>query len=94
MSSLSSLSSLSSMAKSAPQPLRPDPDTGSFVARNPLVVVAIVILLALTAAYVHVLNEAVVSAERTRESWRAAEVEKVQSRATVRDLRVRSSASP
>ena len=82
------MSSLSSMAKSLPQHSGPNRDQDSFVARNPLVVVAVVILLALIAAYVYVLNEAVIGAERMRESWRAAEVEKAQSRAMVRDIGV------
>ena len=84
------MSSLSSMAKSLPQHSGPNPGQGTFVARNPLVVVAIVILLALIAAYVYVLNEAVIGAERTRESWRAAEIEKAQSRAMFRDMGVSS----
>ena len=88
------MSSLPSMVKSAPQQSRLDPDPGTLFARNPYLVVAVVILLSMTAAYVYVLNEAVVGAERTRESWRATEVEKVQARAIVRDLRVRPQALP
>ena len=88
------MSSLSSMVKSAPQHSRLDSDPGAFFARYPFLVVAVVILLSMTAAYVYVLHEAVVGAERTRESWRATEVEKAQARAMVRDLRVRPQASP
>ena len=87
------MSSLSSMVKSAPQHSRLDSDPGAFFARYPFLVVAVVILLSMTAAYVYVLHEAVVGAERTRESWRATEVEKAQARAMVRDLRVRPQAS-
>ena len=86
--------SLSTVVKSAPQHWRLDPDPGTFFARNPFMVVAAIILLSMTAAYVYVLHEAVVGAERTRESWRAIEVEKVQARAMVRDLQVRPQASP
>ena len=86
--------SLSTMVKSASQHSRLDPDPGTFFVRNPFVVVAVVILLSMIAAYVYVLHEAVVGAERTRESWRATEVEKVQARAMVRDLRVRPQTSP
>ena len=88
------MSSLSTMVKSTLQHSRLDPDPGTFFARNPFVVAAVVILLSMTAAYVYVLHEAVVGAERTRESWRATEVEKVQARAMVRDLRVRPQTSP
>ena len=88
------MSSLSSVVKSAPQHSRLDSDPGAFFARYPFLVVAVVILLSMTAAYVYVLHEAVVGAERTRESWRATEVEKTQARAMVRDLRVRPQASP
>lgn len=88
------MSSLSSTAKSPPQPPHPSPGPATFFTRNPLAVVAIVSLLATALAYVHVLNEAVVSAERTREAWRTAQVEKVQSRAMVRDLRAHSGAAP
>ena len=87
------MSSLSSMVKSAPQHSRLDSDPGAFFARYPFLVVAVVVLLSMTAAYVYVLHEAVVGAERTRESWRATEVEKAQARAMVRDLRVRPQAS-
>ena len=82
------------MVKSAPQHSRLDSDPGAFFARYPFLVVAVVILLSMTAAYVYVLHEAVVGAERTRESWRATEVEKAQARAMVRDLRVRPQTSP
>lgn len=92
------MSSLSSLAQSPPQPPRPSPGPATFFARNPLAWVAVVIALAMAAAYVHVLNEAVVSAERTRESWRAAQVEKVLSRdmvrGMVRDRRVRPGVPP
>ena len=88
------MSSLSSVVKSAPQHSRLDSDPGAFFARYPFLVVAVVILLSMTAAYVYVLHEAVVGAERTRESWRATEVEKAQARAMVRDLRVRPQAAP
>ena len=88
------MSSLFSMAKPLPQHSRLKPDPSSFFVRNPLVMVGLVILLSMTAAYVYVLHEAVVGAERTRESWRATEVEKVQARAMVRDLRVRPQAAP
>ena len=86
--------SLSRMVRSASQHSRLDPYPGTFFVRNPFVVVAVVILLSMIAAYVYVLHEAVVGAERTRESWRATEVEKVQARAMVRDLRVRPQTSP
>ena len=88
------MSSLSTMVKSTPRHSRLDSDPGTFFARNPFMVVATVILLSMTAAYVYVLHQAVVGAERTRESWRATEVEKAQARAMVRDVRVRPQAAP
>ena len=76
-----------SMAKSQhdSSTARAEPETTSN--RRQLALVVVVMALAMFAAFVYLLNEVVAGGERTRESWRATEVEKVTARATARDQR-------
>ena len=63
----------------------PEPETAS--TRRQFALVVVVMALAMFAAFVYLLNEVVASGERTRESWRAAEVQKAIARANARDQR-------
>lgn len=87
---------MSSVANSPTRHQQPANDLLKLLVQNPMAValVAILMLLAMVAAYVHVLNELVAGGERTRESWRTAEVVKSSERTRVRDLRASAKPAP